>query len=199
MEYAAAHQLLDHIQSELTKGNPRTKIYYLLERGRVYNSAGEKKPARFLARGWPAFCSARLAGHRPICCWTALSSCQKTCNRRLRGRRWGLCQNETQRSAGKRHECHDSIHLPTLSKTDDVALRYGWPAVEMPRVRTGGDVHSGILADVSDKSGSSDSAGFGTASGSFPTRCPVTTDTSEPACFSADQYQYVQKQEEALR
>ena len=45
MEYAAAHQLLDHIQSELTKANPRTKIYYLLERGRVYNSAGEKKPA----------------------------------------------------------------------------------------------------------------------------------------------------------
>ncbi|MBT3891622.1 MAG: hypothetical protein HOF72_13430 [Planctomycetaceae bacterium] len=42
MESVEAHQLLDHIQSELTKGNSRTKNYYLLERGRVYNSAGEK-------------------------------------------------------------------------------------------------------------------------------------------------------------
>ncbi|MBC8437317.1 MAG: hypothetical protein H8D86_00515 [Planctomycetes bacterium] len=45
MEYAAAHQLLDHIQSELTSGNPRTEIYYLLERGRVFNSSGEKQSA----------------------------------------------------------------------------------------------------------------------------------------------------------
>ena len=72
MEYAAAHQLLDHIQSELTKGNPRTKIYYLLERGRVYNSAGEKKPApafwpaggpHFAPRGWLVI--AQSAAGRP--------------------------------------------------------------------------------------------------------------------------------------
>ena len=45
MKYADAHQLLDHVESELEVCGQRTCIYYLLERGRVHQSSGEKNIA----------------------------------------------------------------------------------------------------------------------------------------------------------
>ena len=45
MKYADAHQLLDHVESELEVCGQRTCIYYLLERGRVNQSSGEKNIA----------------------------------------------------------------------------------------------------------------------------------------------------------
>lgn len=41
-EYKEAHELLDEIQLQLTNTDPLTEVRYLLERGRTYNSSGEK-------------------------------------------------------------------------------------------------------------------------------------------------------------
>ena len=49
-QFAAAHETLDTVQSALPSGAARPRIRYLLERGRVFNSSGQKQEAsaRFL-------------------------------------------------------------------------------------------------------------------------------------------------------
>jgi len=52
-DFAAAHKLLDEVEPQLANAGPRPRIRYLLERGRTFNSAGEKEKARELfERAW---------------------------------------------------------------------------------------------------------------------------------------------------
>ena len=46
--FPEAHRLLDEIEPQLAAAGPRPRIRYLLERGRTFNSAGEKERARGL-------------------------------------------------------------------------------------------------------------------------------------------------------
>lgn len=46
--FAAAHALLDTVEPELAAAGARPRIRYLLERGRTFNSAGERERAREL-------------------------------------------------------------------------------------------------------------------------------------------------------
>jgi tetratricopeptide (TPR) repeat protein len=43
-----AHELLDEVESQLPQAGPRPHVRYLLERGRTFNSNGEKEKARAL-------------------------------------------------------------------------------------------------------------------------------------------------------
>lgn len=45
-QFAEAHQLLDEIEPRLTDATPRARLRVLLERGRIFNSAGDKASAR---------------------------------------------------------------------------------------------------------------------------------------------------------
>lgn len=47
-QFAQAHQLLDEIEPRLTEATPRARLRALLERGRTFNSAGDKASARAL-------------------------------------------------------------------------------------------------------------------------------------------------------
>lgn len=47
-QFAEAHQLLDEIEPRLTDATPRARLRVLLERGRTFNSAGDKASARML-------------------------------------------------------------------------------------------------------------------------------------------------------
>ncbi len=47
-QFAEAHQLLDEIEPRLTEATPRARLRALLERGRTFNSAGDKASARTL-------------------------------------------------------------------------------------------------------------------------------------------------------
>ena len=47
-QFAEAHQLLDEIEPRLTDATPRARLRVLLERGRTFNSAGDKTSARTL-------------------------------------------------------------------------------------------------------------------------------------------------------
>jgi len=47
-QFAEAHQLLDEIEPRLTDATPRARLRALLERGRTFNSAGDKTTARTL-------------------------------------------------------------------------------------------------------------------------------------------------------
>ncbi|MBL0520522.1 tetratricopeptide repeat protein [Aeromonas enteropelogenes] len=47
-QFAEAHQLLDEIEPRLTDATPRARLRVLLERGRSFNSAGDKASARTL-------------------------------------------------------------------------------------------------------------------------------------------------------
>ncbi|WFC15030.1 tetratricopeptide repeat protein [Aeromonas salmonicida] len=47
-QFAEAHQLLDDIELRLTEATPRARLRVLLERGRTFNSAGDKATARTL-------------------------------------------------------------------------------------------------------------------------------------------------------
>ncbi|MDQ1885007.1 tetratricopeptide repeat protein [Aeromonas salmonicida] len=47
-QFAEAHQLLDEIEPRLTDATPRARLRALLERGRTFNSAGDKATARTL-------------------------------------------------------------------------------------------------------------------------------------------------------
>ncbi|UCP14142.1 hypothetical protein KI797_16220 [Aeromonas media] len=47
-QFAKAHQLLDEIEPRLTDATPRARLRALLERGRTFNSAGDKAGARTL-------------------------------------------------------------------------------------------------------------------------------------------------------
>jgi len=46
--FAEAHQLLDEVESQLAGAGPRPRLRYLLERGRTYNSGGDRDKARSL-------------------------------------------------------------------------------------------------------------------------------------------------------
>jgi tetratricopeptide (TPR) repeat protein len=53
-QFAEAHQLLDEIETRLTDATPRARLRALLERGRCFNSAGDKTRARALfEQAWP--------------------------------------------------------------------------------------------------------------------------------------------------
>ncbi|WP_413162420.1 tetratricopeptide repeat protein [Aeromonas salmonicida] len=47
-QFSEAHQLLDDIELRLTEATPRARLRALLERGRTFNSAGDKATARTL-------------------------------------------------------------------------------------------------------------------------------------------------------
>ena len=47
-DFDAAHRLLDEIEPQLSAAGPRPRIRYRLERGRTFNSAGDKAKARKL-------------------------------------------------------------------------------------------------------------------------------------------------------
>jgi tetratricopeptide (TPR) repeat protein len=47
-DFKNAHLILDEVQQSISKETPRAKVRYLLERGRTYNSAGEKERASSL-------------------------------------------------------------------------------------------------------------------------------------------------------
>lgn len=52
-KFADAHRTLDAVQALLPDGHPRARVRYLLERGRVFNSAGDQATARPLfAAAW---------------------------------------------------------------------------------------------------------------------------------------------------
>jgi tetratricopeptide (TPR) repeat protein len=43
-----AHDLLNQVEAQLTHAGPRARVRYLLERGRTFNSSGDKETARML-------------------------------------------------------------------------------------------------------------------------------------------------------
>jgi tetratricopeptide (TPR) repeat protein len=47
-DFDKAHRLLDEVEPGLAKAGPRPRLRYLLERGRTFNSAGDKERARKL-------------------------------------------------------------------------------------------------------------------------------------------------------
>ena len=47
-DFARAHALLDEVEPQLAAAGPRPRVRYLLERGRSFNSAGERERARAL-------------------------------------------------------------------------------------------------------------------------------------------------------
>jgi tetratricopeptide (TPR) repeat protein len=55
-----AHQMLDTVEAALTAADPLTRVRYLLERGRVYNSSG--RPAEALPLFRQAWAEAQAAG-----------------------------------------------------------------------------------------------------------------------------------------
>ena len=58
-----AHKLLDEIEPRLPAAGHRPRVRYLLERGRTFNSAGDKGKARDLfAKAWEDAGAARLEG-----------------------------------------------------------------------------------------------------------------------------------------
>jgi tetratricopeptide (TPR) repeat protein len=59
-----AHQLLDEVENQLPGAGHRPLVRYLLERGRTFNSSGDKEKARsFFIRGWEQAGPAGLEGH----------------------------------------------------------------------------------------------------------------------------------------
>ncbi len=62
-EFAAAHALLDEVEKQLAQAGPAPRVRYLLERGRTFNSAGDKARAATLFReAWDLALAARLDG-----------------------------------------------------------------------------------------------------------------------------------------
>jgi tetratricopeptide (TPR) repeat protein len=52
-DFATAHGLLDEVEKQLGGAGPRPRLRYLLERGRTFNSAGERDKARgHFERAW---------------------------------------------------------------------------------------------------------------------------------------------------
>ncbi len=47
-QFEQAHGLLDNVENDLSPGESRARVRYLLERGRTHNSAGEKERAQLL-------------------------------------------------------------------------------------------------------------------------------------------------------
>ncbi len=51
--FGEAHQVLDDVETQLTNAGPRPHLRYLLERGRTFNSGGDKEKARvFFIEAW---------------------------------------------------------------------------------------------------------------------------------------------------
>jgi tetratricopeptide (TPR) repeat protein len=62
-DFARAHALLDEVEPQLATAGPAPRVRYLLERGRIYNSAGEPARARPLfERAFALASEARLEG-----------------------------------------------------------------------------------------------------------------------------------------
>lgn len=58
-----AHRTLDEVETQLDQAGPRPRVRYLLERGRVFNSSGDRDAARPLfAQAWDRACAAGLEG-----------------------------------------------------------------------------------------------------------------------------------------
>jgi tetratricopeptide (TPR) repeat protein len=56
-DFARAHGLLDEVEAELVRAGARARLRYLLERGRTFNSAGDKDRARPLfEQAWALGC-----------------------------------------------------------------------------------------------------------------------------------------------
>jgi len=52
-DFATAHGMLDDVERQLDGAGPRPRLRYLLERGRTFNSAGEREKARaHFLRAW---------------------------------------------------------------------------------------------------------------------------------------------------
>jgi tetratricopeptide (TPR) repeat protein len=63
-KFEAAHALLDGVEKQLTDKTRTARIRYLLERGRVHNSSGDKRAAvRPLAQAWKQAQAWGLDGH----------------------------------------------------------------------------------------------------------------------------------------
>ena len=61
--FEEAHQLLDEVESQLPGAGPRPRLRYLLERGRTYNSSGDRDKARGLfVQAWEGARSGRQEG-----------------------------------------------------------------------------------------------------------------------------------------
>ena len=51
--FGEAHDLLNQVEEQLERAGPRPRVRYLLERGRVFNSSGDKETARMLfVKAW---------------------------------------------------------------------------------------------------------------------------------------------------
>jgi tetratricopeptide (TPR) repeat protein len=51
--FGEAHDLLNQVEEQLERAGPRPRVRYLLERGRVFNSSGDKEKARMLfVKAW---------------------------------------------------------------------------------------------------------------------------------------------------
>lgn len=62
-QFDEAHEILDELEPELDSAEPVVEVRYLLERGRTYNSAGQKEEARELFdRAWDVARHANLDG-----------------------------------------------------------------------------------------------------------------------------------------
>lgn len=62
-EFAEAHAVLDEVESQLAAAGPAPRVRYLLERGRSFNSAGERARAALLFReAWHRAITAHLEG-----------------------------------------------------------------------------------------------------------------------------------------
>ena len=62
-DFAQAHKLLDEVEPQLASAGAAARVRYLLERGRTYNSAGDKERARPLfVQAWEIATAHDLAG-----------------------------------------------------------------------------------------------------------------------------------------
>jgi len=58
-----AHEVLNEVEQQLADAGPRPRVRYLLERGRTFNSGGEKEKARMLCvEAWEQALAARQEG-----------------------------------------------------------------------------------------------------------------------------------------
>jgi tetratricopeptide (TPR) repeat protein len=61
--FPEAHALLDEVEPRLASAGPGPRVFFLLERGRTFNSSGEKEKAHALfVEAWERALSARLDG-----------------------------------------------------------------------------------------------------------------------------------------
>ncbi len=62
-DYAQAHRLLDEVEPQLASAGPAPRVRYLLERGRTFNSSGDRQKAKPLfVQAWEVASANRLEG-----------------------------------------------------------------------------------------------------------------------------------------